>query len=124
MSQYYSLNGHTVTGTLKALLPGLDSWVQPPCGCPGPAKVGNVIVHLNDGCVRLSVAAHLQYLKGFDVRMLRTVWTREEIADWLETLDVDLTFPMPEEAPCPARPLYRYAFPPPSQWGSIPPSMT
>jgi hypothetical protein len=42
-----------------------------------------MVQHLNDGCG----------------------WTREQVADWLETLDVDLTFPTEPPSPRPWRPV-------------------
>lgn len=61
-------------GGLRAIVPGLDETVRCParrrkrrCSLKQPAS--GVIVHLNDD----------------------HKWTREKIADWLDTLDVDLT---------------------------------
>lgn len=92
------VGGHTVVGGLSEWLPGLvehvncpvkAAYVCSPCRlnsmvcahgqdepfrnstCPYSNRVQDVIVHLNDN--------HR--------------WRREQIADWLETLDVDLTFP-------------------------------
>lgn len=42
-------------------------------GCPRPLMIYQLIVHLNDG----------------------PRWSREQIADWLETLDLDLSFSPP-----------------------------
>lgn len=68
------VSGSTVMSDLRWLLPGLDEVVK----CPQPGhpptckgEVWKVVVHLNDSCG----------------------WTREAVADWLDTLDVDLTFP-------------------------------
>ena len=67
---------HDVAGTLRALLPELGT----PVACPeyngtqydcSMARVYEQVVHLND----------------------EHRWTREQIADWLDTLDVDLRFP-------------------------------
>lgn len=57
------------------ILPGITEVVKHPqsqenCSNYGHARIKDMIMHLNDG--------HR--------------WTREQIADWLETLDVDLTF--------------------------------
>lgn len=69
-----SISGHVVLNTLRALLPGITTEVTCPA-CPGPytAPIENRVQHLND-------THH---------------WTREAVADWLETLDVDLAFPVP-----------------------------
>jgi hypothetical protein len=59
---------------LGAILPGLSDRVA--CPAPSCGLVDTVtarVIHLND--------VHK--------------WTREAIADWLETLDADLSFPMP-----------------------------
>lgn len=71
------------SGTLmKKICPGLTEIVNLPCGCwsvPGiPLKntVEKVIIHLNDRDEHMGV---------------KKEWSREEIADWLESLDVDLT---------------------------------
>jgi hypothetical protein len=79
--------GKTVVDTLAALLPPgtLDTVVPcPGCGTPlrndatcdaKPYTLMSQVMHLND--------AHR--------------WTREKIADWLDTLDVDLAFKTPTE---------------------------
>lgn len=58
-------------------VPGLMELIDYPCDCNdalrGTIRAGgliNIIVHLNDG----------------------HAWKRENIADWLDTLDVDLSF--------------------------------
>lgn len=73
-----------VLGTLKKAIPGLKN---ARANCPASKTCGSevyhdmpvteVIIHLND--------THK--------------WTREKIADWLETLDVDLSFQEPAEPP-------------------------
>lgn len=64
---------HDVSGTLYALLPGLRTRVYCPANgnvdCES-LQVSDQVIHLND--------THR--------------WTREQIADWLDTLDVDLRF--------------------------------
>lgn len=55
-------------------IPGLAEKVKCPCGCNDNAPVWNVVIHLNDGAK----------------------WSREKIADWLDTLDADLRFKLPE----------------------------
>ena len=59
---------------LAKRLPGVDETVKYPCKCDSHitavAPLFTVIIHLND----------------------HADWSREEIADWIETLDVDTTF--------------------------------
>jgi hypothetical protein len=55
---------------LEQALPGLAKYVITPCECEGRYPVKDAIIHLND----------------------RHRWTRDQIADWLETLDVNLAF--------------------------------
>lgn len=87
-SAAYSINGilytnqaPTVTaGAELALcarkLPGMGDVVKPPCSCkmldPKGENIYTLVQHLND---------HIDHR-----------WTRGRIADWLETLDVDLEF--------------------------------
>lgn len=66
-----SVSGSTVTRGLLDVLPNLEGTVAYPCECRGPGALRDAIVHLND--------SHR--------------WTREQVADWLETLDLDLRFP-------------------------------
>lgn len=67
---------------MKNICPGLTEIVNLPCGCQSilgaPLKntVENVIIHLNDKDEHMGV---------------KKEWSREEIADWLESLDVDLS---------------------------------
>lgn len=86
-------SGDEVVKALTKAIPGLQGATAscpacrageplsvPACPCEsctprGPQKLVNVVVHLND--------AHR--------------WTRGQVADWLETLDVDLTFQAPKE---------------------------
>lgn len=71
----------SVPGALRRVLPGIHSLVRYPCDCCRDTYkdkgfiLQNVIIHLND----------------------KAKWTREQIADWLESLDVDLEFKVPEE---------------------------
>jgi hypothetical protein len=62
---------------LKSALPALATVVQ----CPHcPMKIGaidSIVIHLND----------------------TARWSRESVADWLDTLDVDLSFPVPDFIP-------------------------
>jgi hypothetical protein len=57
------------------VLPGLTEERDCPTKCGRHSSLYLLIQHLND----------------------KHEWTREKIADWLETLDVDLTFPIGEE---------------------------
>jgi hypothetical protein len=70
---------------LREQAPGLNEWVKFPCTC-GEVRnqIWQIIQHLNDG--------HHPDTRNKDT------WTRERIADWLETLDVDLTIHTKEEA--------------------------
>lgn len=65
--------------SLANLLPGINEIVKCPCECErfenGLGKIKEIIIHLND--------SHK--------------WTREAIADFLDTLDVDLNFKTPKE---------------------------
>lgn len=69
--------GHTVVSELVRMIPDLEKTVL----CPvivedtffGPVSLVNVVMHLNDD----------------------HKWTREQIADWLDTLDLNLRFPTP-----------------------------
>lgn len=66
------VSGATVTRDLRRLLPGLSTRVPcPAAGCQAHADLENMVQHVND----------------------QHRWTRAQIADWLESLDVDLTFP-------------------------------
>lgn len=71
------------SGTLmKSICPALNEIVKLPCGCldenhmPLKNRLEKVIIHLNDRDEHMGV---------------KKEWSREEIADWLESLDVDLT---------------------------------
>lgn len=58
--------------SLARSLPGVNQAANYPCGCHADftEPIFDIIIHLND-----------------DVQ-----WSREQIADWLETLDIDLSF--------------------------------
>lgn len=81
---------HEVVSDLYWLLPGLSTHVKCPAtkdakrGRPCPFEhvdsIGTLVVHLNDLCG----------------------WSRGDVADWLDTLDADLTFPS-EPTPRPKR---------------------
>lgn len=67
---------------LSEALPALAQEVKVPCDHYGvKVDLQNIIIHLND--------SH--------------EWTREQIADWLDTLDLDLAFPVPEVIPANVR---------------------
>jgi hypothetical protein len=78
------LHGYSDSGKLLSeICPGLLVAVNLPCGCLNKTRteaermsVQGAIIHLNDKNVHNGVEKE---------------WTREEIADWLESLDVDLT---------------------------------
>lgn len=69
---------------IEQACPGLEEHVQAPCDCyaesPEDAVLSAVIMHLND----------------------KHAWPREQIADWLDDLDVDLSIDL-ESAPTPTR---------------------
>lgn len=62
---------------LSKALPALIKEVLSPCDHGGVDLLEEVIIHLND----------------------RHKWSREQIADWLDSLDVDLAFPVPDTIP-------------------------
>lgn len=71
-------HGYESSGqVLRQVIPGMRDTVPGPCRCWDRCRLETLIVHLND--------AH--------------EWTREQIADWLDTLDLDLAFPVPETIP-------------------------
>lgn len=79
---------------LYALIPDAGRILASPCGCKTWRKVPvwSAIQHLND-------YHHPDYrMAGTAVKgESRSIWTRERIADWLETLDLDLSID-PERA--------------------------
>lgn len=68
------VDGYTVTSALQKVLPGVTERVAHPI-TGQQYRVQDIIPDLND-----------QYR-----------WSRDQIADWLDTLDVDLTFQPPQE---------------------------
>lgn len=68
--------GPSILSELRPLLPGLSERIACPACPQNITSLDNVIVCLND----------------------RHRWTREQIADWLDGLDVDLRFPTPVDA--------------------------
>lgn len=94
---------HQVSGQLQNLsrqLPGVDEYVKPICCCiqvcnwmnnEGRIRLWTYIQHLNDA------KTHVYYVnKEAGECEVREAYTREEIADWLETLDIDIRFKTPE----------------------------
>lgn len=63
---------------LKSVMPGLNQKVPYPCGCKPEGTVWGIIQHLND---------HHHPVLG----TITPGWTREQIAQWTESLSVDLT---------------------------------
>jgi hypothetical protein len=61
---------------MKKICPGLMEFVKYPCGCKETDTIQRIIIHLNDQGYHKNDSGE---------------WTREEIADWLESLDVDLS---------------------------------
>jgi hypothetical protein len=74
-----AVSGQTVTRDLSAYIPGVNAVVECPCETPSVhnGQIISLVQHLNDSC-------------GY---------TREQVADWLESLDIDLTFPSEPPAP-------------------------
>jgi len=76
---------HQVAGTsyndsgslLSAPLPALATRVQCPHCDTWSGAIDQTVIHLNDSAK----------------------WTREQVADWLDSLDVDLSFPVPDTIP-------------------------
>lgn len=74
----YSVPDYGNSGRLLSkALPALNVKVLSPCEHTWPGSLESIIIHLND--------THQ--------------WAREQIADWLDTLDLDLTFPVPDTIP-------------------------
>lgn len=76
------VGGSTVVRALEQSIPGINAYVD----CPWCGKGEGRDAH--DG----PIVALVQHLND------HAHWSREQIADWLETLDVDLSFP-PEPPP-------------------------
>lgn len=62
---------------LKSVIPALSISVQCPHCTDVKVSLESVVIHLNDSAK----------------------WTREQVADWLDTLNLDLTFPVPDHIP-------------------------
>lgn len=73
--------GHrNLANKMAAMIPGIKDKVPNPCDCkPFTRMIWGMIQHLND-------AHHPAHGDGPD----DDLWSRERIADWLETLDADL----------------------------------
>lgn len=85
---------------MRGMVPGAMTLTANPCDCkPFKRVIWDMIQHLND-------KHHPKHSPSLDM------WSRERIADWLETLDADLvldpgrTRPRPE----PTRPLDKYSY--------------
>lgn len=66
-----TIGGDTIVAALTALCPAMDSLVCVPCGCTEDAMghtLRQAVIHLNDS----------------------ENWSRERVADWLDTLDLDI----------------------------------
>ena len=72
---------------LRKAFPGLTKYASYPCKCTkmAPGHIYDIIIHLND-----FELGHINKKNDKD-------WTREDIADWLETLDVNLEYQEKEE---------------------------
>lgn len=88
-------SGYSDSGRLlKEKFPGINTVVRHPCQCLiADDTIHNIIMHLNDS------SGHGKYQSGlkFMGKVLKQdeyweypAWTREQIADWTETLDVNL----------------------------------
>lgn len=72
--------------SLKESMPGISERVM----CP---QLDCTDMHLEEASTKVTIWDMVQHLND------RHKWTREAIADWLETLDVDLSFPVPDDIP-------------------------
>ena len=69
-----TLSTHGIVAVLTSLFPMIDKIIEFPCSCGSKVPeykdtIHDIIIHLND----------------------KHKWSREKIADWLDSLDVDLT---------------------------------
>lgn len=72
-----SSHNYADSGTLlRSVLPALSIFTQCP-HCEVKVSLERVVIHLNDS----------------------VKWSRERVADWLDTLDLDLSFPVPDHIP-------------------------
>lgn len=77
-------------------VPGLQSMVTMPCNHgPQKATVQTCIMHLND----LHMPKQPWQVKDSMENSKSPFWSRERIADWLDTLDVDLKVTAPGQEP-------------------------
>jgi len=83
-SGYLETEGYSDSGRLMhSICPGLKEKVKLPCGCLNELKTETLVTHLDRAII---------HLNDFTIHNgVKKEWTREEIADWLESLDVDLT---------------------------------
>lgn len=81
-------SGYSDSGRLlKEKFPGINTVVKHPCKCDNADDtIHNVIMHLND------CSGHGKSKKNLKLQEIweEPAWTREQIADWTETLDVNL----------------------------------
>lgn len=82
-------NHSSLAQELHHMIPGIEDTVTSPCGCGLRFSIWRMVQHLND-------AHHPGQEKNPDK------WSRERIADWLDTLDADLVLD-PDRKP-PTRP--------------------
>lgn len=81
---------------MAAMIPGIGDFVASPCNCkPFKRAIWGMIQHLND-------VHHPTHGDGKS----DDLWSRERIADWLETLDADLVLDPDYKAPAPPVPTY------------------
>lgn len=80
----------SVATTMEELVPALSKTVRCPCKCSDEdmeTSLQHVIIHLND----------THHPKKVTRLAINDPWSRERIADWLESLDVDLQIKTPQE---------------------------
>lgn len=83
------IDGATVQANLRAALPALDQEMEHPEGAQGWRLVDGALGYTNRVPSPWTLRTIIVDLND------RAKWTREQIADWLDTLDLDLQFPTP-----------------------------
>lgn len=68
---------------LSRYIPDIHKQVKSPCKCQHSNSIYLTIQHLND---------YHHPKRKVNGRRIRETWTREQIADWLDEVDADLTF--------------------------------
>lgn len=68
---------------MRSICPGLSERVKLPCGCLNELKTEPVVTHLDRAIIHLNDFT--------EHNGVEKEWTRDEIADWLESLDIDLS---------------------------------